>query len=269
MAEKVSNTIPTHTTVTFNPTNNDSVRLSDLPREQKDTTQKTISAAAASIPSKYPTLPMRQAVSIDPCDLSMAPAKRAAAQAGIAPTPTENQAIERLAETKRSLDQEIERAENKGDKPRANYLIQMSKLVAEISLLLHQMNSRDSRRIEEKKKKYHVSSNEIVGNMGTKGKITGASAVVGFIVPLLAGFLTGGDKFTTDQVTGLVNIAKELISVPYDQGTQKASALNQLIIQELQKLNEASSSNNNLRDQGLQVLNEIKQWLQKSVSHGG
>lgn len=237
------------------------VRLTDLPSSQKGIIQNTIQISGPTI-TKTPLAgnndQIKKLVSKSIENLSVMPTKIAAATAGISSLPTVADSVLQIEETKKTLHKEIKLAEKQGDTKKANYLIQMSKLVGEISTLINQMNNRDSRRIEEKKKKYHVGSDLIQNSLHSKAIASLVSGIVGLGISLTLGSETGR---LLDSFTG---VAHSL----FDKDNVKGQQENSLIQMEIQKLNEASSSNNGLRDQGLQILNEVKQWLEKAIARG-
>jgi hypothetical protein len=142
-----------------------------------------------------------------------------------------------------------------GDKPKLNYLTQMSLLIAEISILLNQWTSKDNSRIEDKKEKYSEGSTQIEGNHYNKAQVNlllgVASAAISLWSPnaSLGPLQQAANNFLEGQAT-------------------KPNQDNQMLLQVIQKLGESSSANNALKDQALGLLEQIKQWMLRAASHG-
>lgn len=143
-------------------------------------------------------------------------------------------------------------------KPRANFLIQISQLVAEILTALNQGRSFNSQQIETEKQKYQGHSNKLWYNHVFKGGTSLASAVTCIIA--------AGKSYPNVPV--LLNLGKEALFSFSDAYANEAGQGNQLILQKLQKLHDNSTSDDSLRNQTLGIIQKVEDWQKAAIARG-
>jgi len=167
----------------------------------------------------------------------------------------EKNPLDTMAEIEARCRQELDVAKLNSDEPKVNYLTQMSRLIAEISTLLNEWTQRDNHRSEEKKKEYTEASTAIEYNQYSKG---GWNLALGVANAALSAWSPNAS---------LGPLQQSINNFLDGQGT-KPSQENQLTLQTIQKLTESSSSNADLRQKSLEVLQAIRDWATAAARHG-
>ncbi|HEV7738504.1 MAG TPA: hypothetical protein VGO47_14180 [Chlamydiales bacterium] len=167
----------------------------------------------------------------------------------------EKNPLDTMAEIEARCQKELDVAKLNSDEPKVNYLTQMSRLIAEISTLLNQWTNRDNHRSEVKKAEYTEASTAIEYNQYSKGGWNLALGVVGAALSAWSPNASLGP------------LQQSINNFLDGQGT-KPSQENQMTLQTLQKLSEASSSNADLRQKALEVLQAIRDWATAAARHG-
>ncbi len=171
----------------------------------------------------------------------------------------EKNPLDTMKEIEDHVAKQLDVAKLNDDEPQVNYLTKISQLIADISVLLQEWTARDNARVEAKKTEYSDASTQIQANHITKGNWNLILGGVGAVVGLYP---------TTQGLAGpFSNLTQALIN-RLDAEAIEPNQKNQLKLPEIQKMNESSSSNNAMRDQVLQILNEVKQWAQTAARHG-
>jgi len=167
----------------------------------------------------------------------------------------ERDPFETLEALKQQHQKELEVAKLNGDKKRVNYLTQISELIAKLSILLNEWTTRDNGRIHEKKTQYRKASTTLEENHVSKGLwnmgFGFCSAAIGLIGPQ-------GLDGAFNNFTGSFNSYLEAHNT-------KPSQENQLTLQELQKLNDTSQSNNSTLEEAKRIKEAIAEWFKSAV----
>ncbi len=167
----------------------------------------------------------------------------------------EKNPLDTMAEIEARCKNELDTAKLNSDEPKVNYLTQMSRLIAEISTLLNQWTNRDNHRSEVKKAEYTEASTAIEYNQYSKG---GWNLALGVVSAALSAWSPNAS---------LGPLQQSINNFLDGQGTKPAQE-NQMTLQTIQKLNEASSSNTDLRQKALEVLQAIRDWATAAARHG-
>jgi len=167
----------------------------------------------------------------------------------------EKNPLDTIAEIEARCKNELDVAKLNSDEPKVNYLTQMSRLIAEISTLLNQWTNRDNHRAEVKKAEYTEASTAIEYNQYSKG---GWNLALGVVSAALSAWSPNAS---------LGSLQQSINNFLDGQGT-KPSQENQMTLQTIQKLNEASTSNADLRQKALEVLQAIRDWATAAARHG-
>jgi hypothetical protein len=167
----------------------------------------------------------------------------------------ERDPFETLEALKQQHQKELKIAKLNGDRKRVNYLTQISELIAKLSTLLNDWTSRDNGRIHEKKTQYRKASATLEENHVSKGLwnmgFGFCSVAIGLMGP--QGLEGAFNHFTTSFNNYLT---------AYDT---KPSQDNQLTLQELQKLNDTSQSNNSTLEEAKRIKEAIAEWYRSAV----
>lgn len=230
----------------------DAIHLKNLPSEEQATIAETHKIGPATIqstdkPSDSDKLNSEVTLAAENPSIT-----KVATEAGII---QEKDPQETITEIEMRLKDEILAAKLDDDKPKLNYLTRMSQLIAEISILLNQWTNKDNARIEEKKEKYKEGSTEIAGNHYTKAQVN-----------LLLGIASAAISLWSPNAS--LGPLQQAANNFLDGQATKPNQENQMLIQVIQKLGESSSANNALKDQALNLLEQIKQLMLRATSHG-
>jgi len=157
---------------------------------------------------------------------------------------------ETLKEVQTHLGKELDLAREKKDQAKMNYLVQMNRLIAELTILLNEWTCRDNARTEASKLKYSEGSATIQENHYTKGTwnlVFGAlGAAMGLYPP-------------TQALANPLNTLAMSFNARMDANTTKPSQENSMILQKMQHDKESSSSNTNMADLARRLLDEARQ----------
>ena len=241
---------------TFEPLDTSAINLNDLSLEEQEFLQEVMALASKVIketeqPSDGDSIDkpvsFSEELSTDNKEI-----QEIAIDAGII---QEKNPLDTMAELEARCKRELDVAKLNSDEPKVNYLTQMSLLIAEISTLLNEWTNRDNHRVEVKKAQYTDASTAIEYNQYSKG---GWNLALGVVNAALSAWSPNAN---------LGPLQQSINNFLDGQGT-KPSQENQLILQTIQKLNESSSNNADLRQKALEVLQAIRDWATAAARHG-
>jgi hypothetical protein len=235
-------------------TDADAIHINDLPTEQRTNEIAVEAIKGTEIPSASDEI-----TNSVTADFSSPTTEEIEQLAMLARIIEETNPLDTMNEIEEHVAKELSVAKLNDDKPKVNYLTQISQLISDISALLQQWTARDNARIETKKTEYGDASTEIQENHISKGNWNMILGGVGAAIGLYP---------ATQGLAGPFSNLVQALNSRLDANATEPSQKNQLRLQDLQKMSESSSSNNAMRDQALQILNEVKQWAQTAARHG-
>lgn len=149
--------------------------------------------------------------------------------------------------------------------PDKNFLHKMSELIREILYLTQQISEKDRKSIEDMKVKYHEHSAISADSLRSKGNANVIITAIAFVGQFVAvAFKDEGQQKLARSIAEQIPTLGTFFTLRYD--ARQTSAMNELTLlnTEMQNIQNNQSSQSGWKDQVLQQLTEVKQWLQKA-----
>jgi hypothetical protein len=179
-----------------------------------------------------------------------------------------------LAEERQQLTEQAASAQPENAKE-YNFLIQVNQLVAEIMQLLSKLSDRDRKKTDHMKKEYDAFNNRVSGAIKEKGAVQfgGAGITLGIMIvgAALCGYGTiSANSFSAiSQIGGQVPGLSSIWTAGLDAEASKYGNKINLINTDLQNTASKSSDNSGWKNELIQALNDVKEWLRASTRSNG
>jgi hypothetical protein len=150
-----------------------------------------------------------------------------------------------------------------------SFLLQVNQLVAEIMQLLTKLSDRDRKKIDHMKKEYDLYTNLTSGKTKDQGWATFGFSLGSFLVTAIT--IPFGE--TASKLGDALGRQLPGMGQAYTNSLQadatKYQSKNSLINTELQNMSTKGSDNSGWKNELIQSLNDIKEWMRASVRSNG
>ncbi len=147
-----------------------------------------------------------------------------------------------------------------------NFLIQVNQLVAEIMQLLSKLSDRDRNRTDHMKKDFNMLNNLAGDSIRSRGAWGLSGSLFGLGATIACSFIAPG---LSQAVGGVAQSFGNLYATQEEANTATFSNKISLINTELQNIATKGSDNSGWKNELIQSLNDVKEWMRASARTNG